>query len=75
MQLQRALEAAVAAAREAGALLRAEFLRPDGPRGPISKCPADNEAEALIRARLIAATRERKRASSAGAARRRGGLK
>ena len=47
-----ALAAAVAAAREAGALLRQEFHRPGGPRGGGDKCPADNEAEAIIRTRL-----------------------
>lgn len=54
--LTPALSAAIDAARAAGALLRAELLRPEGPRGPKGKCPADDEAEALIRDRLLAAT-------------------
>lgn len=49
------LRAAVDAALEAGALLRAEFHRPGGPRGPRAHCPADTEAERLIRDRLGAA--------------------
>lgn len=54
--LTPALAAAVDAAHAAGALLRAELLRPDGPRGPRGKCPADDEAELLVRRRLLAAT-------------------
>jgi ADP-ribosyl-[dinitrogen reductase] hydrolase len=50
------LELAVLAAREAGALLRAEALRPGGPRGTSRVAPADAEAEAAIRDRLEAAT-------------------
>jgi len=46
------LRAAVDAALAAGRLLREEFHRPGGPRGPRAHCPADNEAEALIRRRL-----------------------
>jgi ADP-ribosylglycohydrolase/fructose-1,6-bisphosphatase/inositol monophosphatase family enzyme len=49
-----ALHAAVDAAHQAGDLLRAEFNRPDGPRGASGTCPADNEAELLIR-RLLEA--------------------
>jgi ADP-ribosylglycohydrolase/fructose-1,6-bisphosphatase/inositol monophosphatase family enzyme len=49
---QQALSVAEAAAREAGALLRAEFHRPGGPRGAPGSCPADVEADELIRARL-----------------------
>jgi ADP-ribosylglycohydrolase/fructose-1,6-bisphosphatase/inositol monophosphatase family enzyme len=52
---RRALEVAVAAAREAGAHLLAEAHRPGGPRGDRAKCPADNEAERIIRDRLDAA--------------------
>ncbi len=51
----RELEVAVAAAREAGALLAAEFAREGGPRGQDDKCPADDEAEVLVRERLLAA--------------------
>lgn len=52
---ERELEVAVAAAREAAAHLAAEFARPEGPRGQGDKCPADDEAEALVRQRLLAA--------------------
>ncbi len=55
MELQRALEVATAAAREAAQHLQADFHRPAGPRGKIDKAPADTEAEELIRARLLAA--------------------
>ncbi len=43
------LRVAVAAAREAGALIRAEFHRPGGPRGHGSHAEIDADAEALIR--------------------------
>jgi ADP-ribosyl-[dinitrogen reductase] hydrolase len=43
------LETAVDAARAAGALLLKEFNRAGGPRGSGGHCPADNEAEAIIR--------------------------
>lgn len=52
---RRELEVAIAAAQAAGELLRREFYRPGGPRGARGKCPADNEAEALIRKQLSAA--------------------
>jgi ADP-ribosylglycohydrolase/fructose-1,6-bisphosphatase/inositol monophosphatase family enzyme len=52
---RRALELAIGAARDAGALLRQEFHRPGGPRGPRGKAPADTEAEERIRARLLEA--------------------
>lgn len=48
------LAAAVEAARLAAALLAAEFAREGGPRGATDKCPADDEAEVLIRERLLA---------------------
>jgi ADP-ribosylglycohydrolase/fructose-1,6-bisphosphatase/inositol monophosphatase family enzyme len=51
------LAVAVAAAREAGALLRAELHRPGGPRGRGAHADADVEAERIIRERLRAATR------------------
>ena len=51
----RHLEVAVAAARAAAAHLAAEFARPGGPRGDDDKCPADDEAEVLLRERLLAA--------------------
>jgi ADP-ribosylglycohydrolase/fructose-1,6-bisphosphatase/inositol monophosphatase family enzyme len=50
---QHALETAIQAAREAGALLLAEWHREGGARGPMGKAPADVEAEKLIRARLL----------------------
>ena len=52
---QRALEVAVDAARLAARHLAAEFARPDGPRGHGDKCPADDEAEVLVRERLLGA--------------------
>jgi ADP-ribosylglycohydrolase/fructose-1,6-bisphosphatase/inositol monophosphatase family enzyme len=55
MQLSRALEVALSAAREAGALLRADFHRAGGARGGGDKAEADVEAERLIRGRLLAA--------------------
>src|SRR4051812_18758244 len=48
-----ALQIAVDAAHEAAAILRAECARPGGPRGPKGHCPADDEAERVIRARLL----------------------
>src|SRR6478609_8980150 len=47
------LEVAVAAAREAGDLLRQDLHRPDGPRGEGGHAEADTEAEVVIRARLL----------------------
>ena len=55
MDLTRALEAAVAAAREAGDILRRDFHRAGGPRGGGDKAEADREAEDVIRARLTGA--------------------
>lgn len=54
MDYSAALESAIAAAREAGALLRADFHRPDGPRGGGDHADADSEAERLIGDRLLA---------------------
>jgi ADP-ribosylglycohydrolase/fructose-1,6-bisphosphatase/inositol monophosphatase family enzyme len=51
-ELPRALELAVAAARDAGELLRADFHRPGGPRGHGDKADADVEAEHRIREAL-----------------------
>jgi ADP-ribosyl-[dinitrogen reductase] hydrolase len=53
---QPLLDLATNAAREAGAILLADFLRPGGPRGAGEHAEADDEAEALIRERLLAAT-------------------
>ncbi|MBL8794323.1 MAG: ADP-ribosylglycohydrolase family protein [Planctomycetia bacterium] len=53
--LARALAAAVEAARAAGALLRAEFHRPGGPRGHDGHAEIDRPAEELIRQQLLAA--------------------
>jgi ADP-ribosyl-[dinitrogen reductase] hydrolase len=50
--LTRALEVAIAAAREGGDILRADFHRPGGPRGGGDKAEADTEAELAIRRRL-----------------------
>jgi ADP-ribosyl-[dinitrogen reductase] hydrolase len=55
MDLAHALRVALAAAREAGDLLRADLHRPGGPRGKIDKAEADVEAEMLIRSRLSSA--------------------
>ena len=52
------LAVAVEAAHEAGALLRADFLKPGGPAGHGGHADADEPAERLIRARLLAATRD-----------------
>jgi ADP-ribosylglycohydrolase/fructose-1,6-bisphosphatase/inositol monophosphatase family enzyme len=49
------LSVADEAARAAGAILCAEFHRPGGPRGSGEHAPADEEAEQLIRQRLLAA--------------------
>ncbi len=51
----KTLDAAVEAARTAGALLRKEFHRPGGPRGTRSHADVDTEAERLIQARLAEA--------------------
>ena len=53
---QQALQIAIAAAREAGAILREDLHRPDGPRGGGSHADADDEAEWVIRQCLLAAT-------------------
>src|SRR3954470_5712428 len=50
-----ALQIALDAAHAAAAILRAECARPDGPQGPKGHCPADDEAERVIRARLLEA--------------------
>jgi ADP-ribosylglycohydrolase/fructose-1,6-bisphosphatase/inositol monophosphatase family enzyme len=55
MRYDHELQSAIEAARAAGALLREELHRPDGPRGHGDKAPADAEAEDLIRARLTTA--------------------
>jgi ADP-ribosyl-[dinitrogen reductase] hydrolase len=52
MDLGPALDVAIRAARDAGALLRADFHRAGGPRGGGAKAEADVEAEDLIRGRL-----------------------
>lgn len=46
------LDTVVETARLAGSIIRAEFEREGGPRGPLGKCPVDEEAERLIRDRL-----------------------
>ena len=54
--LASCLTLATDAALAAGAILRDEFHRPDGPRGGAGHAPADDEAEAVIRARLTGFT-------------------
>ena len=49
------LRVAVAAAREAGALIRQEFHRPGGPRGHGSHADIDAEVETVIRRTLLEA--------------------
>ena len=51
--LEKALFVAVEAAQAAGQLLRREFHRPGGPRGTSGHAPVDDEAERLIRQRLL----------------------
>ena len=46
------INAAATSVIAAGALLRAEFHRPGGPRGSHSKAPIDNEIEELLRKQL-----------------------
>lgn len=53
--LQRALEAAMEAALAAGERIRNEAYAPGGPRGGDHKAPVDDEADLLIRDRLMAA--------------------
>jgi ADP-ribosylglycohydrolase/fructose-1,6-bisphosphatase/inositol monophosphatase family enzyme len=55
IDLRLALEHAIRAARDAGALLRADLHRPGGPRGHVDKADADTEAECLVRGRLLEA--------------------
>ena len=52
---QAALDAAITAAREAGELLRNEFHRPGGPRGSGGHAEVDQQAEQVIRERILAA--------------------
>jgi len=52
---QVALDAAVDAAREAGKVLRAEFHRPGGPRGSGGHADVDQQAEQVIREKVLAA--------------------
>ncbi len=54
MEYNRALDAAIDAAVEAGALLRREFHRSGGPRGSRHHADADTEAERIIYDRLAA---------------------
>lgn len=52
---RRETEVAVAAARDAGAMLRDEFHRPGGPRGSGGHAEIDRPVEELIRSRLSTA--------------------
>ena len=51
--LTQALTVAIEAARAAGEILRADFYRPGGPRGGHGHADADDEAEKVIRERLL----------------------
>ena len=53
--LAQALSTAIDAARAAGEILRNDFYLPGGPRGGGSHATADDEAEGVIRERLLAA--------------------
>jgi fructose-1,6-bisphosphatase/inositol monophosphatase family enzyme len=55
LALSGALAAAVDAALEAGKLLRAEFHRPGGPRGRGGHAEVDEQAERVIREKILAA--------------------
>ncbi len=55
MSYERALRTALDAAEEAGEILRREFHRWGGPRGFAGHADADEEAEWIIRKRLLAA--------------------
>jgi ADP-ribosyl-[dinitrogen reductase] hydrolase len=55
LNYQAALDTAIAAAKEAGEILRTEFHRPEGPRGTAHHAEADEVAEEVIRRRLLAA--------------------
>jgi ADP-ribosylglycohydrolase/fructose-1,6-bisphosphatase/inositol monophosphatase family enzyme len=55
MAYDKELGTAMEAAQEAGELLRREFHRPGGPRGERAHAEADEEAEWLIRKRLLEA--------------------
>jgi len=50
-ELSAALRTALEAVAVARDILLAECARPDGPRGEIGHCPADDEAEWAIRER------------------------
>lgn len=52
--LSKCLDLATETALKAGALIRDDFHRPGGPRGSGGHAPVDDEAEAMIRATLIA---------------------
>jgi len=54
IDLGKALAVAIEAARDAGDHLRTDFHRGEGPRGSGSHAEADEEAERLIRQRLLA---------------------
>lgn len=49
------MPAVIEAVLSAGALIRAEFHRPGGPRGAAGKCPVDAEIEAELMQALLAA--------------------
>lgn len=47
------LSPVIDAVQSAGALIRAEFRRPGGPRGQNGKCPVDTQVEAMLMERLL----------------------
>lgn len=55
MDYRAALQAAIAAAKDAGEILRREFHRAGGPRGTANHAEVDEIAEQRIRERLLAA--------------------
>ena len=55
MNYRHALDVAIAAARDAGDILRHDLHLPSGPRGGGDKADADTEAEHVIRARVTEA--------------------
>src|ERR1051326_6332399 len=54
-ELEAALQVALDAVATARTILLNECARPDGPRGEIGRCPADDEAEWAIRRILLSA--------------------
>src|SRR3981189_781984 len=55
LNLSEALRTALEGVAAARAILLGEWARTDGPRGEIGHCPADDEAEWVIRKHVLAA--------------------